>query len=580
MRRENKDQFTGKMFRRLWGPSMVASLGLALGDMADAVVVGQSMGATGLAAISLALPVFMVMNVLVHGMGIGASVKYSRYLGEGRKDEAIRNFNQTLEVTFLISVALAVLGNLFLVQLMAVLGVTKADGALFEASSVYVRTIVTGIPVLFLSFIMNYYLRNDDNQKLASVGFTVGNLCDVAMNVLFVLLLDLGAFGAALSTVLGQVIAIIIYLPGLTGKKNILRIKIQKLNFRETWECFRTGFSTSVQYIWQFLFLLIINRTLMHYSGEGGVAVFDLIQNVSYLILYLYDGTGKAMQPLVSTYCGERNEEGKRTAKKLGLKWGTAVGAAVVVILFLFPTAMCRIFGLTEPGIVELGNAAIRIYCAGALFGGVNIILESYYQSCEEERPAFIMATLRGAAVLIPCALIFAPMGLRFFWFLFPATEMLSLLIFMIWMRYRKEKTEAFPQERIYRRTIENRNEDMSDMLKEVEEFCEKWNASPKQTYFVTMTVEEICLLIIAKAFEDGHQGYIEITLVAIEVPEFELHIRDNAQIFNPFSLETKRASQEGEYDMDAMGMLVIKNKAKQFFYRQYQGFNSLVVKI
>ena len=94
------------------------------------------------------------------------------------------------------------------------------------------------------------------------------------------------------------------------------------------------------------------------------------------------------------------------------------------------------------------------------------------------------------------------------------------------------------------------------------------------------MTVEEICLLIIEKAFEKQNGGYIQITLIACEDLEFELHIRDNARIFNPFSMETNRASREGNYDMDAMGIFVIKQKAKHFFYRQYQGFNSLIVRI
>ena len=141
------------------------------------------------------------------------------------------------------------------------------------------------------------------------------------MNIIFVLVLDMGTFGAALATVLGQAIAIILYLPGIFRKRHILRLQFSGFHIREQWECFRTGFATSVQYIWQFLFLLIINHTLLYYSGENGVAVFDLIQNVSYLILYLYDGTVKAMQPLVSTYCGEHNEEGKRTVCRLGLLW-------------------------------------------------------------------------------------------------------------------------------------------------------------------------------------------------------------------------------------------------------------------
>lgn len=578
MKERQGDKFTGKMFGRFLVPSLASALGLALADMADAVVIGQRMGATGLAAVSISLPVFMVINVLVHGLGIGGSVKYSRYLGEGKEEEAVAGFNQVLGTSVCVSVLLAVLGNLFLEPLLAVLGVTRADGKLFAAGSEYVRIIITGMPVLFVSYILNYYLRNDDNQKLASVGFTVSNLSDVLMNILFVLILGRGAAGAAMATVLGQALAILLYLPGVTAKRNILKIKPVKIEIREVWECFRTGFSTSVQYIWQMIFLLIMNHTLMHYSGEAGVAVFDIVQNVSYLVLYLYDGTAKAMQPLISTYCGEKNEGGLHTIKKLGQRWGAAAGLTAAGILCIFPEIMCRIFGITEPDLIQLGNAAIRIYCLGTLFGGLNMILEGFYQSCEDEKPAFLMATLRGAAVLIPCTLIFAPLGMDVFWFLFPVTEILSLVIFQIWIRRRK--AGAFDQKRIYRKTIESRNEDMGKMLQEVEKFCTTWEASRKQTYFVTMTVEEICSLIISKAFGSGDKGYIEITLIALENSEFELHIRDNASIFNPFSLETERVSREGDYDMDAMGMLVIRQKAKQFYYRQYQGFNSLIVKI
>lgn len=579
MKHKGRDQFTGKMFARLWVPAMVSSVGLAVADMADAIVVGQRMGATGLAAISLALPVYMVINVFVHGLGIGGSVKYSRLLGEGKKEEALSSFNQILEAALIISLCFALLGNLFLEQLLGLLGVNVQDGALFFASRDYVRIILYGMPALFFSYILNYYLRNDDNQRLASIGFTVGNMADLGMNVLFVLIFDFGASGAAMSTVLGQLVAVMIYLPGIFGKKHILQFKIVKIRLREGGECFKTGFSTSVQYIWQLLFLLIVNHTLMHYSGENGVAVFDMVQNVSYLILYLYDGTAKAMQPLVSTYQGEQNRSGSCSIKRMGLIYGSVVGLLSSVFLFLFPEVMCSVFGLSEDTIIQMAELAIRIYCLGGIFGGVNILLEGYYQSCEKEGLSFWLATLRGAVILIPCAVLFASFGLELFWFLFPATEITSLMVFFFLKKWKREP-ESFDTDRIYSRTIEGKNEELGNMLEEVEAFCKIWKADRKQQYYVSMTVEEICLLIIQKAFEQQSGGYIQITLIALPDLEFELHIRDNARIFNPFSVETDRVSKEGNYDMDAMGMLVIKQKAKYFFYRQYQGFNSLIVRI
>ena len=85
---KNRDRFTGRIFRRMWGPAIISSAGWALSDIADAVVVGQRMGAVGLAAIALILPVYMINCMFAHGLGLGGSVRYSRLLGEGKPGEA------------------------------------------------------------------------------------------------------------------------------------------------------------------------------------------------------------------------------------------------------------------------------------------------------------------------------------------------------------------------------------------------------------------------------------------------------------------------------------------------------------
>ena len=85
-------------------------------------------------------------------------------------------------------------------------------------------------------------------------------------------------------------------------------------------------------------------------------------------------------------------------------------------------------------------------------------------------------------------------------------------------------------------------------------------------------------MAIISKAFAFQEDGYIQITLIACEDGGFQLHVRDNAAGFDPFSLETGKIGEGENFDMDAIGMLMVKKQAKSFFYRQYQGFNTLVV--
>ena len=560
---------------------MLSSLGWALSDMADAVVVGQRLGTVGLAAISLILPVYMVNCMFAHGLGLGGSVRYSRLLGEGRTAEAADSFHGVFGLALLFSVATAVLGSVFIEPLLALLGTRPADGALYTATKDYLQILVAATPLFYLSNILNYYLRNDGSQRRAGVGSVAGNLCDIALNVFLVLVLDLGTRGAALSTALGQIITICIYLPGFFGKKHTLRFALP----RGRWlvpalSTLKAGMATSVQYLYQMIFFLVCNNLLIRLGGETAVAVFDVIQNTSYLILYLFEGTGRAMQPILSTYQGEHNRQGKKNAVRLGFTAGLAAGGALIIFVELWPVGMCLLFGIAGSPSEVLACTALRLYGAAALFAGVNILLCNYYQACENEKPSFLLETLRGAVLLIPLTFVCYAMGLQHFWLLFLLTEAGSLAVFLLLGISGRYKKAELPEERIFQRTILSNASDVMDVSRELEGFCEAWDADMKQQMLATMTVEEIGMAILEHGFQGRTDGYIQLTAIMQENGELELHLRDDATTFNPFDMDTRRASQDGDFDMDSMGVLIIKKRAKEFFYRRYQGFNTLIIRI
>ena len=578
--RRAKDVFTAKMFGRLFVPSLCASFGLAFSDMADALVVGLRMGETGLAAIGMTLPLFMAINLFMHGFGIGGSVRYSQLLGAGRADEAVRSFNQVLQWALAVGFVIALVVNLFPATLMRLLGATGADALAYDQTLTYARVISAGAPIIFLNYVLNYYLRSDDQQKRASIGFLAGTLVDIGLNALLVLALNMDILGAALATLAGSLVAVLVYLPGLIRHKRVLRFARFRPSAREALTCFKTGISSSVQYVYQLVFLLIANHTLLGISGETGVAVFDMVQNASYLITYLYDAAGKALQPLASTFYGEKNRAAVKRALGLALKWGLGCGIVAAIALSAFPEAVCAAFGLSGAQALGEGARALRIYCLSSAFAGISMTLETYFQSIERERDAFVIATLRGCAVLLPATLLFALLSPGEFWWVYPVVEAISLGAYLLWRKIKPAPADPFPAERILPGLIRSRTEDLAGLLSQIEEFCECWGATPRQQYYVTMAVEEISVAIIDNAFGQMRDGYIQITLIACEDNDFELHIRDNASFFNPFSLETNKVSEDGDYDMDAMGMMVVKNQAKTFFYRQYQCYNTLVVRI
>lgn len=575
-----QDVFTGKMFRRLFVPSLWASLGLAFSDMADALVVGWRLGETGLAAIGMTLPLFMVLNLFMHGFGVGGSVRYAQLLGSGKREEAVDGFLQVLQLALAVSLALALGVNLFPGGTLALLGAGGAGEALYRQTEAYVRLIALGAPAIFLNYILGYYLRADGQQKRASAGFLAGTLVDIGLNLVLVLLLDMGTAGAALATVAGSAAAVVAYLPGLLGGKGSLCLKWARPAWGEALSCLRTGLSSSVQYVYQLVFLLIVTRTLLNSFGQTGVAVFDMVQNASYLILYLYDAAAKALQPLAGTFHGEKNREAAARSLALGLGWGLGLGILAAALVSLFPQWVCAAFGLSGAEALAMGPVALRLYCLSSAFAGAGILLEAYFQSVERERDAFVLATLRGCAVLLPVTLLLAvawPQGL---WWTFPVTETLSLAIFFLWRRISPADGSAFPPQRIFRRLIHSRTGELGGLSQEAEAFCQQWGASPRQRYLVDLTIEEIGVAIISKAFASQPDGYIQLTLIACEDGAFQLHVRDNAAGFDPFSLVTGKVGEEAAFDMDAIGMLMVKKQAKSFFYRQYQGFNTLVVSI
>jgi anti-sigma regulatory factor (Ser/Thr protein kinase) len=208
----------------------------------------------------------------------------------------------------------------------------------------------------------------------------------------------------------------------------------------------------------------------------------------------------------------------------------------------------------------------------------------NYFQSYEREKLSFLIETLRGAAILLPVTFLCSRFGLTGFWWLFPITEGVSFIITMIVIAIinkHGKPADTITEDRIFRRTILSTSNDIGSASADLEEFCEKWEANMRQQYTVMMTVEELGLTILQHGFEGRDDGYIQITVIALENGDFELHLRDDARSFDPFSLETARVqSDDDAAGIDSIGVLMIKKRSKEFHYRQYQGFNTLIVKI
>ena len=562
------------MFRRFFVPTLFSAIGWALGDVADALFVGIRLGKVGLATMSLVAPVYMVYNVLDVGIAVGTSVKFTQALGKGKAKKGVEIFSQMLIVAIVVSILVAVIGLLAMPYILHFLGAGSPHSELWNYTKEYLQIMFLGAPVTFLYFLLYYCVRCDDAEKLASAGYTIGYLTDVVASAVFIIGFKLDVKGAIYATVLGKAVGICIFLFHFTRKWAILRFRPVKLNVKEIISVLKTGMSSSVGYVGQFIALLAVNKILLRMGGSGALAELNVVQNVSYVSLAIYTALGDTVQPLSGTFFAERNKDAAKRVMYLGLGIGIIFGSIISVAFAFFAPLVCNIFGL-KGNEVEAGTLAVQLFCLSIIPAGVNIIWSACFQATKREKIVFLINQLRTFICFLAFAVILAPFGIKWFWFTFLGAEVLTLIIWGPIAFFRKKPVSK----KVFTYLLDVNSSDLSEMLGKAEEFCETNDLDMKQSYTITMCIEEVCQAIIENAFNKKGNEYIMMSICIEDNGSVVMHFRDNASTFNPFAMRTGQNYDDDE-QLASLGIQLVKSKSKQFFYRSYSGFNTLTLEV
>ncbi len=558
-------QFVDSAFRRFFVPALFSNLGLALGSMVDSLVVGNKLGQNGLSAIALGIPVYMFYNVLSYGFSIGGSIRYAALMGNGDKQAANRLFSNVFTFLLLVYLVTVGLGLFFLPQLLQCLGISPAHAGLYAIARRYVRAQLICVPILFCQGPLYFFVHSDGAPKRAAVGLTVSSAVDIVLNYVFVIRLNMGAEGSVWSTAAGALFCVAICGSHIIKKRGMLRFTGFVLEFAKLRRAIGSGFASAIQYLYQFVAILLMNNLLLRLGGVAAVAAFDILYALSTLAVAVADAIGMAVQPMVSTYLAERDEAAVYRTLKLALWYGSALSLPVIALLTFGAEGLGRFFGLSGDALTIAVNA-LPLYCLSILPACWNQIAINYRQTTECGISALIIQTLRLLAFFLPALYLLSQSGLVALWWAYVLAE-LGALLFVI---FTHQSSAALLPAIIgtYSDHISSA-EMLGKVVEQLQNTCESWGFGAQQSYFATLVVEELCAAILEDAGQNHrHDILIKLTVVA-DRDGFSLHLRDNSLAFNPFS---------DENGPNALGMSIVRKKAKEFFYRRYQGFNTLVV--
>ncbi len=417
-----------KTFFRYVSFSVLGMMGLSCYILADTFFIAQGLGADGLTALNLAVPVYSFIHGLGLMAGMGGATRYSILKSQNQTQNANQIFTLTAALALFISAIFVLLGLFFAEPISRLLG---AEGAAVSMTTVYLKTILLYAPFFLLNNVLLCFVRNDGYPRLAMAAMLLGSFSNILLDYLFIFPANMGMFGAALATGLAPVISIGTLSVLFFQRKNHFKPVKTKLSFSALTDISSLGLSSLVTELSSGIVIIVFNMILLKLEGNTAVAAYSIIANLSLVVLAIMTGIGQGIQPIISSNFGKGNSEYANQVYRLALIVSCALSLVVYSFAWIYAQNLCAWFNRGNNALLqEMAVNGLKIYFAGFLFAGFNIITAALLSAMARPIPAFLLSMLRGFLIILPCALLLsALLQMNGIWLSFTVTEIIVCII-------------------------------------------------------------------------------------------------------------------------------------------------------
>jgi putative MATE family efflux protein len=422
------DDRIGLLLLKLAIPAFIGLFVITLYNIVDTVFVGRYVGSLGIAGLSIVFPLQMISLGIGQLTGMGGASLISRLIGAGNMSSSQRALGNALISALFLSIVLAITGYInpdFWLRLMG------ASESILPYARDYMQVILIGLIFQTLGMTFSFLTRAEGNARVSMYGMIIGALVNIALDALFIIAFDMGIFGAALATVIAQIISIIYYLHYYFSGKSLLKIHTGDLvpDWKILKRIFAIGVSAFAMSLTVSLSAVLVNRTLLVYGGDIAISAYGIINRIIMFAIMPGIVIGQGLQPILGfNYGAGRYDRGLRVIK-IGLISASVLSVVVYVILYFFPEPFIRIF-TTENELIISGEYAARRVFAALFLVGFGITSSIIFQSLGKAVESFITTISRPVLFLIPLLLILPGfLQLEGVWLAFPIADVLTFLL-------------------------------------------------------------------------------------------------------------------------------------------------------
>ena len=561
-------------------PGIMMSLALQLGNIVDTIFVSNLIGVEAMSAVTMSLPVETIIQLTGYCLGIGGSIAAGNMLGKRDKESASKLFSATFLVTLVVGIIFSICAFPTAAPIARLL--VPGGGILQNYTRDYIRISMLGAPVIGIGLMVVNYLGVENHPELASAYLILANVINLVLDYIFLRFTPLGVIGASLSTVLGFLFAMSVFVLYIrSDKRNIHFVRLKGKDFGIIKEAIVAGVPMLVFMATNFIKSLGLNTIIIHQTGEDGMAVFTVCDNVLLIVEMLTGGIIGVIPNVAGILYGEKDYVGIRVLCKKMLKYSYIVLAVIFVAIMVFTEQITILFGSSGG---ELGRQmvyALRIFALCVIPYLWNKFIISYYESIEETVIASFVTFLENAVIILPATFvgiyifkeIYGP-GIDGIAAGFVVTEIITVIAGWIF-RKMKHKNSTFyivPDKNPGVNldfSIKSTMEEAQIVNRRILEFCKEKGVSANKANLAAVCAEEMTVNIIQ--YGGKTSNWIDINL-CVEDDLCRLRIRDNGVNFNP--LEYSHDYEE----FDIHGIELVKKISKSMDYIRAIDMNNTII--
>ena len=416
-----------KLYFKFLIPSLGSAMVMSIYTLTDAIVIGKGVGADALAALSITTPLLCILMSTGILFGVGGSVQMSVHRGSGNTVKSNRYFT----VSFMMIAAItALLWILYVTCMPSLLRLMGANATLYPYAMSYMHYINMFLPVAVFSNFVAIFVRADNDPNRAMAGVLLGGVFNIVMDIILVFPLKQGIGGAALASVIGMMIQVLVASSHFLSKKNGLRFIMPHRILNSMKNIVAAGIPSFFNEFANGFIVLLFNIQILKYCGDAALSIYSVVSNCVILFNSLFTGVGQSVQPVISTNHGAGNTDRIAAIKKLAYTTILIMGAVFSLAGILFPRTVCGIFIDMNDTLGVITDFGIRAYFFAFIPFGINLMTSYYLQAVLKTGQSLCISLLRNIILSSVCIIVFPLIfGGSSLWLVAPVIEAVTLIV-------------------------------------------------------------------------------------------------------------------------------------------------------